>query len=85
MLSIIRKKYDIGSLIVIFITFMLFAAALFTKGFTHDLLLESSVFLVSVKIIIMSYKNSLAVKTTLKSLDEIHLILQRLENLDSKN
>ena len=85
MLSIIRKNYDTGSLIVIFITFVLFAVALFTKGFTHDLFLESAVFLVSVKLIIMSYKNSLAVKTTLKSLDEIHLILQRLENLDSKN
>ncbi|MBC8180579.1 hypothetical protein H8E88_05585 [candidate division KSB1 bacterium] len=85
MLSIIRKNCDIGSLSVIFITFVLFAVALFTKGLTHDLLLESAVFLVSVKLIIMSYKNSSAVMTTLKSLDEIHLSLQRLENVESKN
>lgn len=38
--------------IVIALTFILFAAALFFKGFTHDLLLEAGVFLVSVKLII---------------------------------
>ena len=85
MLSIIKKNYDTGSLIIIFITFVLFAVALFTKGLTHDLLLESAVFLVSVKLIIMSFKNSLAVKTTLELLNKIHLTLQRLENVESKN
>ena len=85
MLTIIRKNCDTGSLFVIFIKFVLFSVVLFTKGLTHDLLLESAVFLVSVKLIIMSYKNSLAVKTTLKSLDEIHLTLHRLENVESKN
>jgi hypothetical protein len=49
-----RKRFDPGSLLVIVITFILFVAALFTKGFTHDLLLEAGVFLVSVKLIIMS-------------------------------
>ena len=53
-----RKHFDLGSLIVIVITFILFAVALFTKGFTHDLLLESGVFLVSVKLILMAYKSS---------------------------
>ena len=85
MLTFIKKNCDAGSLFIILITFGLFAVALFSKGLTHDLLLESAVFLVSVKLIIMSYKNSSAVKTTLKSLDEIRLTLQRLENLESKN
>ena len=43
-----RQHFDLGSLIVIIITFVLFALALFTKGFTHDLLLEAGVFLVSI-------------------------------------
>ncbi len=54
------KHFDIGSLVIIAITFVLFAAALLTKGFTHDLLLEAAVFLVSVKLIVMAYKNSMA-------------------------
>ena len=48
------KHFDVGSVFVIIITFVLFALALFTKGFTHDLLLEAGVFLVSVKLIIMA-------------------------------
>ena len=37
-------------------TFILFVAALFFKGLTHDLLLEAGVFLVSVKLIIATQK-----------------------------
>ena len=44
---------DRGSVIVMAITFILFTAALFTKGVTHDLFLEAGVFLVSVKLMIM--------------------------------
>ena len=49
---------DTSSIIVMAITLILFVLALFTTGFTHDLLLEAGVFLVSVKLIMMSYKNS---------------------------
>ncbi len=49
---------DLGSIIIIVITFALFCMALFTKGFTHDMLLEGGVFLVSVKLIMMAFKNS---------------------------
>jgi hypothetical protein len=63
--------FDVGSLMVIIITFVLFVAALFTKGFTHDLLLEAGVFLVSVKLIIMAYKNSVTNKALLAELREI--------------
>jgi hypothetical protein len=53
------KSYlDTGSIIIIVITFVLFGIALFTKGFTHDMLLEVGVFLVSVKLIMMAVKNA---------------------------
>lgn len=53
-----KGRIDLGSIIIIVITFVLFGIALFTKGFTHDLLLEAGVFLVSVKLIMMAYKNA---------------------------
>ena len=49
---------DLGSIIIIVITFILFGIALFTKGFTHDMLLEVGVFLVSAKLIMMAFKNA---------------------------
>ena len=58
-----RKYFDMGSVIVIIITFVLFALALFTKGFPHDLFLEAAVFLVSVKLILIGYNNSVYVKS----------------------
>ncbi len=51
-----EKYFDVGSLVVIGITFFLFVLALLVKGATHDLLLEAGVFLVSVKLIMMGYK-----------------------------
>ena len=59
----IMKNFNTGSVLVIIITFLLFALALFiTTGFTHDLLLEAGVFLVSVKLIAMAYKFSVISK-----------------------
>jgi hypothetical protein len=53
------KEYiDAWSIIIIVITFVLFCIALFTKGLTHDILLEAGVFLVSVKLIMMAFKNA---------------------------
>ena len=52
-----KEHFEPGTLIVIVITFVLFVLALLTKGFTHDLLLEAGIFLVSVKLILMAYKN----------------------------
>lgn len=72
----IKDHFDTGSLIVIAITFVLFTIALFTKGFTHDLLLESGVFLISVKLILMVYHNK-------KEIDSFHdkldLILRKMD------
>ena len=53
-----HRALDAGSYLTVGATLVLFAIALFVKGLTHDLLLEAGVFLVSVKLILMSYKNS---------------------------
>ena len=52
------KSSDPWAMVVIVLTVGLFGLALFLKGFTHDLLLEAGVFLVSVKLILMAKKNS---------------------------
>ncbi len=71
------KKYlDIGSLVVIIITLILFVVALFTKGLTHEILLEAGIFLVSVKLIIMAYKNNRDMKCFGKQLEEMKSLLK---------
>ncbi len=72
------KHFDIGSIIVIVITFVLFTIALFFTGFTHDLLLEAGVFLVSVKLIMMAYKASVTSKDIHRELEEIKNILKNI-------
>jgi len=72
------KHFDIGSIIVIVITFVLFTIALFFTGFTHDLLLEAGVFLVSVKLIIMTYKASVFSKDIYRELEEIKNLLKNI-------
>ena len=71
-----REHFDTGSLIVIIVTFVLFVLALFAKGFTHDLLLEAGVFLVSVKLIMMAYHNSAYIKGLDNELKEIKGLLK---------
>lgn len=73
----IRKHIDGGSLVVILMTLVLFVGALFEKGFSHDMLLEAGVFLVSVKLIIMSYKSARLSAELKERLDEIHGALRR--------
>ena len=70
------KHFDMGSIIVITITFLFFAMALFFTGFTHDLLLEAGVFLVSVKLIIMAYKASVSSRDIHRELEEIKNLLK---------
>lgn len=70
-----NAHFDKGSIAIIVITFILFVIALFTKGFVHDLLLEAGVLLVSVKLIIMAYKNSVISKEITEELQEIKNIL----------
>src|SRR5918912_689778 len=73
------RHLDRGSLIVIVITFVLFVAAVFAEGMSHDLLLEAGVFLVSVKLIIMAYKHSVANRDLFERLDRMQNALTRLE------
>jgi len=61
----------------------LFGVALFAKGFTHDLLIEVAVFLVSVKLIVMTYSNSVASKKLEKKLSDIEEKIEQL--LEKKN
>jgi hypothetical protein len=76
------KYIDTGTIIVIILTIMLFATALFVKGFTHDLLLEAGVLLISVKIILMAYKNGASFHDLKKDLQEIKGILQKKQPPD---
>ena len=76
--------FDVGSFIVIIVTFVLFVVALFTKGFTHDILLEAGVLLVSVKLIIMAYKNSVYIESLVNELKEIKGLLEQ-NNTSFKN
>ena len=73
------KHFDAPSLLVIAVTLILFVLAIFAKGFTHDLLLEAGVFLVSVKLILMAYKSSLSTASLERKLDQIQAMLQRRE------
>jgi hypothetical protein len=53
-----RRSSDPWAVIVIILTVGLFVLALFLKGFSHDVLLEAGVFLVSLKLILMAKKNA---------------------------
>lgn len=66
-----KEHLDLGSIIILLITLVLFIAALFVKGFTHDLLLEAGVFLVSVKVIMMAYRISVHANNIIKEIREI--------------
>ena len=76
------KHFDLGSTIVILITLVLFIAALFFKGFTHDLLLEAAVFLVSVKLIISAYKASITTNEIIAKLNNIHADIIRFNKIN---
>lgn len=66
-----RRYCDTATTAVIIVTFVLFALALFTKGFTHDLLLEAGVLLVSVKLILMGYRTTVYYQDIVQELKEI--------------
>jgi putative effector of murein hydrolase len=65
------KYFDTGTIIVILITVLLFTFAVFVKGLTHNLLLEAGVLLVSIKLILMAYRNTINYRDIKKDLDEI--------------
>ena len=71
-----NKYFDTGAIIVIIVTFILFGVALFTKGWTHDLLLEAGVLLVSIKLIMMNLKNARYMEYFKEELTEIKELLK---------
>ena len=76
----ITKHIGSASLLIIVITFVLFALALFSVGFTHDLFLEAGVFLVSVKLILGSYRNSVFADEMRTKLEALDSAVQRIES-----
>jgi len=78
------KYFDTGTIIVIIITFLLFTFALFVEGFTHNLLLEAGVLLVSVKLIMMAYRNSLNYNDLKKEMNEIRRLLEEKSQKKTK-
>jgi len=74
-----HKHLDLGTQLTLAVTLAFFVLALFEKGFTHDLLLEAGVFLVSVKLVIMSYKASLSIGALDSQFAAVTSSLQRIE------
>lgn len=72
-----KKRFDPWSTVVIILTLVLFVIALFIKGLTHDMLLESAVFLVSLKLILMSHKNKVIAEETEERLEQIYALLRQ--------
>lgn len=70
------KRLDIGTMAIMAATFALFVGAILLKGFTHDLMLEAGVFLVSVKLMIMMNKTGKANEELKAELAEIKELLK---------
>jgi hypothetical protein len=85
MLKSFWGHFDSSSFVVIFLTLALFLLALFMKGFTQEVLLEAGVFLVSVKLILMSHKNSVSAKKMDERLASIQNTLQGMEDRASRS
>jgi hypothetical protein len=73
------KHLDRSTQITLGVTLVLFVVALFEKGFTHDLLLEAAVFLVSAKLVLLSYKASVNNDLLAGQLAEMSRSLTRIE------
>lgn len=73
----VKNILTIGNVIVIAVTAILFVVAIFAKGFTHDLLIEAAVLLVSIKLIIMNQKNKLTEQKILDAINELKKILSK--------
>jgi len=73
-----RNHFDSASIVVIALTLILFLTAILFKGLTHDMLLEAGVFLVSVKLILQTHKNSVATAKLEAKLEAMHATLRSL-------
>jgi hypothetical protein len=84
MLKSFWEHFDPSSMVVIFLTLALFLLALFMKGFTQEVLLEAGVFLVSVKLILLSHTNSVSAKKMDERLARIQNMLQGIDDRTSR-
>ena len=73
------KHLDRSTQITLAVTLVLFVVALFEKGFTHDLLLEAGVFLVSAKLVLLAYKASVNNDVLAGQIAEMSRSLTRIE------
>lgn len=75
---------DPWSSIVILLTFALFGFALFTHGFTHNLLLEAAIFLVSLKLILMGRQNTENTNRLERRMDELLKKMEEKRDLEAR-
>jgi hypothetical protein len=78
------NRSDPLSAVVIALTLVLFLVSVFIKGFTHELLLEAGVFMVSIKLILMAHKNSLSTRLTGQRLEHIASLLEQIQKARSQ-
>lgn len=72
----ITRKLDTGTALVIAVTVVLFGVAIVVKGVGKDLLLEAGVLMVSIKLIMMSFKNAAESQAMREDLDQIVTLLE---------
>ena len=80
-----KRHLDTASALTLFVTLVLFVIALFIKGFSHDLLLEAAIFLVSVKLVLASYKHDYRTQIILERLDQIHSKFEQVQSLKPRD
>jgi hypothetical protein len=66
-----RHHLDLASMVTLAITVILFIIAIFTKGLTHELLLEAGIFLISLKLVLSSSKSELSSKIIEEKIDRL--------------
>jgi len=69
-----------SSIAIVLIILVLFIAAVFTTGITHDIFLEAAVFLVFVKLIVLTNRTNTITKNTLKQLEGIKSLVLNKNN-----
>lgn len=65
----------ISTIVIILTTLALFTGAVLTKGLTHDIFLEAAVFLVSVKVIFLTFRTNTMTKNIQKQLEGLNSLL----------
>lgn len=71
MKEFLKRQTDLASALTLIITLILFAISVFEKGLTHDLLLEAGVFLVSIKLVLSTFKTQQMICALDRKLDQL--------------